>query len=540
MPTTPLPQAGAAPAAMPKAAARSKPVGPVVEQNNVPSLAAGPIVDETNVAVPTRSKTIDRVDRLAEADAAADLAPDKSPLGDMPTTRKVSQDGVTLGIKESEDGMSVVVKLEHKENLGRENFKVWVIPCYVKADVSIAFDGELKFGDKTTWTLKASSAGALELGVGGTSEAVTAGPFGAVTLTASTAVPCSLSEAREVGIKPFVIDIHGSGKVGIKVEVKKGPTYTSETQLAKWHLFIVHVGAWTGQGFASYRVEQGPDMKRLVAALENGGPAIADAVEKYAPQAVKEVADDGAKWIAESDDAKTIGDATEVVVDKLRDATGVDVGNGAEKLVQVLVDPGGSTSKEDTERLQNDMANLGSATDDLGVAMKDLRTVLLPFCTQEERNAIVAAWSADNAAAAQGGTPTGEWRSKAALLIGVAIQRKTQAKMAEIGRRVKDDKAKVLGEEDLARRIKQSEARALAALTAANQSGIPLERDSKGSPQARQYWQTAMNKYWSPASTAMQTARHLQGEARIAKNEEAAGMLAKAKVVFQEGNRLLK
>ena len=80
-----------------------------------------------------------------------------------------------------------------------------------------------------------------------------------------------------------------------------------------------------------------------------------------------------------------------------------------------------------------------------------------------------------------------------------------------------------------------------AALAAANNVGNPLNNRTQGQPEsaARKYWQAGMTKYWQPGSAGRLQALSLQGAARIAKAQEAAALLGKARVVFQEGLGLL-
>src|SRR6185295_2701812 len=151
---------------------------------------------------------------VAAAEGAAQTAPPPT------TTREVGYGDFSLGLKESADGASLIVKYEHKQTVAAQNFKVWVIPCYVKADLKIGIEGEIVVKGKGDRQLNVKSGGALELGIGGTSEAVTAGPYGEVALTSSSTVPTRLSEAREVAMDPFVLDVYGTGKVGIKFELK--------------------------------------------------------------------------------------------------------------------------------------------------------------------------------------------------------------------------------------------------------------------------------------------------------------------------------
>jgi hypothetical protein len=313
----------------------------------------------TPVAASSADEADEPAPLAAEIEAGGDV--DAEPVAgsaaasSKPTTNEeIGYGDFSLGLKESADGASLIIKWEHKQNVAAQNFKVWVIPCYVKADLKIGIEGEIVIKGQGDRQVGVKAGGALELGVGGTSDSVTAGPYGEVALVASTKVPTRLSEAREVAMNPFVVDIHGTGKVGIKFELKDSWTRNSDCELVNWHLFIVHVGAYANGRFGPIRVEPGKDMQRLIAALQQVGPAIADAVEKYAPEKVKQVAEDGAKWVAESEEAKDISDATEVVLDKVKEKTGADIGAGAEKVVQFLVDPGGETSQETNERIKRE------------------------------------------------------------------------------------------------------------------------------------------------------------------------------------------
>jgi hypothetical protein len=277
-------------------------------------------------------------------------------------------------------------------------------------------------------------------------------------------------------------------------------------------------------------------MQRLIAALQQVGPAIADAVDKYAPEKVKQLAEDGARWVAESEDAKAIADGTEVVLDKIKDETGVDIGGGAEKVVQFLVDPDGETSQEATDRLNKDMAELDAGHGEFQEVM--MRSGLLTefnhtlYRTAEEYNAIVDAKDKG-----------GDWRSMVVALVAKCRAKKEAylREQAQKKRREKEEAAAKAAAE-LARRIKESEAAMNAALTAANMQGIPLEKRTQGQPgsKARKKWETGMNTFWTPGSAARLQCASLQGEAKIAKAQEATALLVKARAVFQEGMRMIE
>ena len=89
----------------------------------------------------------------------------------------------------------------------------------------------------------------------------------------------------------------------------------------------------------------------------------------------------------------------------------------------------------------------------------------------------------------------------------------------------------------LAARVMAADQQMNAALAAANNVGNPLNNRTAATPEApaRKVWQSGMVKYWQPGSAARIQALSLQGEARIAKAQEATALLAQARAVFQQG-----
>jgi len=89
----------------------------------------------------------------------------------------------------------------------------------------------------------------------------------------------------------------------------------------------------------------------------------------------------------------------------------------------------------------------------------------------------------------------------------------------------------------LAARVLAADQQMNAALGAANNVGNPLNNRTAATPEApaRKVWQSGMVKYWQPGSAARIQALSLQGEARIAKAQEATALLAQARAVFQQG-----
>ena len=49
-----------------------------------------------------------------------------------------------------------------------------------------------------------------------------------------------------------------------------------------------------------------------------------------------------------------------------------------------------------------------------------------------------------------------------------------------------------------------------------------------------------MHQFWSPGSAARLQCASLQGEAKIAKAQQATALLVKARAVFQEGMRMIE
>ena len=284
------------------------------------------------------------------------------------------------------------------------------------------------------------------------------------------------------------------------------------------------------------RFEPGKDLLRLIAALQQVGPAIADAVDKYAPEALKKAAEDGAKWVAESEDARIIADTTGKVLDTVKDQTGVDIGNGAEEVVQFLVDPDGETSSEANARFTKEAEAANEAHADFRTAMQasgldgELRS--RTEAEKDEYNAIVNAKDAG-----------GDWKSMIPPLVAKRKTLRLEQARAEAARKKKEQNdADAATAAELARRIKASEAAMQAALTAANMLGNPLNNRTQGQAgsKARKYWETGMNKFWSLGSSARLKCASLQGEARIAKAQEATALLVKARAVFQEGMRVIE
>jgi len=175
--------------------------------------------------------------------------------------------------------------------------------------------------------------------------------------------------------------VNGTGKVGIKVEVEGGGKLDVGQDVANWELFVVYVGRYSGGKFESIDVRAGKDLNRLIAALEQAGPRIEQAVEKYAPEPLKQAAVKGAEWAAESDEAGKVADVVDDVVRDVKEETGVDAGGGVEEVVQSLVDEHGETAAEATRRVNAEMEKFGESQEDLHAALaaSGLNGELKPF-----------------------------------------------------------------------------------------------------------------------------------------------------------------
>jgi hypothetical protein len=488
---------------------------------------------------PTEESAPEEGDAEAPVRAAVDgKAASGSASAPPPVSVQVSEDGTSVTYKKTADGEAIAVKDEVTQPVFKETFMVGPVPCVTKGDLSLAFEGEVsRSGKSAGLKVQLTAGGSFSIGVGVAKGCVTVGPLGTAKLTCSQGVAVTYSEADGVAADAFVCEVKATGSVGIEASIDKGPKIKAEAKLVEWQLLIVHVAGFAHGKFSKgIRVEPGKDLRRLIAQLQNAGPAIADAVEKYAPEPVKKAAEDGAKWVAESDEAKEIGDGTGVVLDKVKEKTGVDVGSGAEKVVQFLVDPGGETSTETTERIQreNEAFNASHGEFQEVMARSGLQTEFNSslYRSAEDYNKIVDTFHAG-----------GEWRPMVDALVA-KCRKKKEAYLAEQAAKKKreQDEAAAKAAAELARRVKESEAAMNAALTAANMLGNPLNNRTQGQPgsKARKYWETGMNKYWSPGSAARLKCASLQGEAKIAKAQEATALLVKARAVFQEGTRFLE
>ncbi|MCI0680754.1 MAG: hypothetical protein L0Y71_01505 [Gemmataceae bacterium] len=438
----------------------------------------------------------------------------------------------SVGLRATKDGANLTIKHEKKFPVGGTNFMVWVIPCYVKGDFKVSVEGTAVFGDSSGGSIGVTGAGSVELGVGGTSKEVTAGPYGSIELSVpNKALSVMYGEKNGWEVEATTISIMGTGKVGIKVEINDGPSLNVDQEVVSWELFVLCIGRYADGKFEFFNVRAGKDLMRLIAALEKGGPQIEAAVEKYAPQFVKDAAVKGAEWTAESKTAENIADKTSEVLDKVKEETGVDVGAGVEELVQSLVDENGETSQEATDRVNEEMRKFEDCRDDLHTCMaaSGLDGELRPFRSTEEYNKIVDCWQAESENVAMGKDAPGAWRGMIDALIQTARTRQKQKKAEEAGKE-KQKKDALQAEIDKAVAMMEG------ARTGAIGQGNVLNNRLKASPNANV--QPIHNKGYSEfawAENARQAVQGAQGHAKIQQAASAAAAYLKAKETWTTG-----
>jgi hypothetical protein len=453
------------------------------------------------------------------------------------------------GIKKVPGGWEVAVKYEPKLSLIQKNFKVWVVPCFLRVQVKATIEGSGEFTDeKREVAVAVKGTGVAQVGPGGTSPQVTVGFYGAAELSAEMKVPLTRKGLEDFGIDPFVVEVYGTGKVGMTFEIEDSWSATSECELARWHLATINFGAYKNGSWGPVSIVPGKDIDRVAKELQRIGPTVADAVDKYAPEAVKKAAVKGAEWVAESKTAEDIAGGTGKVLDVVKDGTGVDVGGGTEKVVQFLVDPDGETSDEATARVNRESAILNASSEDFHKVMVDAGLYTGgPLASRtnadvEDYNRIVAVKSAEDNLLILGKEPPGAWRPMVVELVAkrTKAKKEREAAAAAAAKKKKQDEDAVAAA-NLAKRVKQAEADLQAAWTQANHYGNPLNNSPKATPdsKARKAWTAGMMQYFNKGVQAKQAMAALQGEARIAKAGEAATLFRNAAKVFQEGMRLL-
>ncbi len=491
-----------------------------------------------------RAKRMSTVLERAGGQAAASSAPAArsssaaSALEDVPAgvTVEGGKGDNSVGVKKTGDGIEISFKHEKSLPLFAKNFKVWVIPCYTKGGLKASIEGTGMIGKTDGVQVAVKGAGSMELGVGGTSEVVTAGPYGSIELSAGLSSSVKYSEGSSEApdgwtVEPFTVSVNGTGKVGVKVEVEDGPKLDVSQEVANWELFVIRVGRYTKGQFEAIDVRAGKDLERLIAALEQAGPRIEAAVEQYAPQFVKDGAVDAAEWAAEDETSKEIYDAADKIFQDVKKDTGVDVGGGVEEIVQSLVDENGETAAEATRRYEKEAETFNATQEDLHAVMgaSGLKGELRPFRSADEYNAIIDVWQAEGELLVKGKPAPGKWRGMVEELVKVARQRQAQAKAQQAAQKKADD--------DRAQEVVRAAVAAMeAARPGAQGQGNVLNNRLQKTPNAtaQSFFQKGWQD-WAAAEAARQQVAGLSGEAKAQRAREAMAAYERARATFTTG-----
>ena len=397
-------------------------------------------------------------------------------------TVKEAKDSATYEAKP--DGAVFTVKREViKKPLFKKTFAVGPIPCLTKGDFTVAIQGQVsRKGDTGGLKLQVTVAGALALGPGAAEGPFTLGFPATVTLSSAQGVSVTYSEAAGVVAEAFVCNVVGSGKVGFEVSMDNGPRIEVATKLFEAKLLVVRVLGYANGKFVGVTAEPGADLLAAIATLEAMGSRIAKAVD--------------------------------------------DANDALESGVRDIVDPGGETGRETSRRQARLTDERNESTGQFVPAMTKLDVDLASFCTREERQAIHDAYQEDNDRVLRGESRTDEWKTQYALLLNVALQRKSQAALEKVQR---EAKATADTAEDLIRRVKASESRLAQTLVRVNELGNPLKNGTSSLPraQALKKWTTGM-KHHDQAVPLLKQIAALKGEARIRAADDATRLLLKA------------
>lgn len=470
---------------------------------------------------------------------------------------EVGKDDQSVTIAGKDGGGSITYKFEIKKDTPAANFMAGPVPMYLKGFVRVAIEGSVEATRDGAGQFKVSGgvngtvAGGAELGIGRCDPNITAGPYGSLELSATQGLNVTYDQAKPEGqrwdiVTPLTIFIKATGKVGAKVEVKKMISFNVEAASSSWELYVITLGGWNGKTFTQVDIRDGKDMVRLKEALAKPGPAIQDAVEKYAPESVKEAAVDGATWVAESDVAGDIADGVDAVLEPIEKVSGADVGAKIEDAVAYLVSDDQETSTETTNRVQAEMAVLNATSEDFATFMTELTLwpdqALGRYRTAEEWNKVQAVMNAEREQLLAGQSASGKWKDLARALAARALQRKQaeeerkkaveaekrkqqQAEAAEVARRQAEE-AKMAVEQMMAIRLQ------------AMSPGNHLNNKTKDNPsaaKARKFWETGMQKYWTPAESQR---LRLDGLPPMQKRDQAYQLInlyQNAQKVFQAG-----
>jgi hypothetical protein len=340
------------------------------------------------------------------------------------------------GVRAVAEGYAFRGKLQKKLALAKKNFRIGYLPCYAKGSVQLTVQGELsatqpaggpaRVGDALTVTV----GGIVEAGPGATSARITAGGYGAITLSAEAFVPFEWADGSGWHCPGVLLRVLGRGAVGVKIEVGGGGFKARKLGVAAeskdWELYVVECRGWKNGWFASVEIRDGKDMARLMHALDHPEQVIEDVVDAVAPDSVKQAAVDAAAWAADSDGAAAIAGGVGV-------ALGDDGGHAIEKIVARAT--GGRTGREQTEALNAQLAAEEALRREFDTLTRRHRIgegqALAGFRTRDEWNKLKAERDADLHAIANGEEPKRRWVALADALERVVFERRKQQALAQ-------------------------------------------------------------------------------------------------------------
>ena len=497
------------------------------------------------------SEWLDYVSKKHGMSAAEAEAPEKE------KTLQERMEGVTfkpqfgnasISGKEKDGVLSITVAYKASKDLAKGNYKVWVVPFYYAATVQVSVEGTGKLSDTAkSLSVALKAEGSFETGPGAKTDLFTVGAYGKAKLSAVnnalTVTRCDAPAGGEAswGIEATNISLWATGSVGVKATLKNGPGADLYVDVTNWELVVLSLGKYEKGKFSSVELRPGKDLQRFITAMQNLGRTLSDAVEKYAPESVKQAAVDGATWVAESPEAKQIADDVEKEVKKVEEATGLKVGDGVESVVRDLVDPGGETSAEATERVQREMQEFGNSAEEMRKAMVAAGLEsgpLFRYRTAEEYNEVVDCWGQEAEAAIKGGAKTEKWKS---LLVALVEKANARRKAAEEAKRKAESEAKKEVDEALEQQIKA----ALSTMEAARPKGqgpvnvLNNKLIANPNPDARKKNFEPAWRVWDNAEKARKAALSAQGADKIPLAQQAMQLYLQAGDMGTEGIRHL-
>lgn len=436
-----------------------------------------------------------------------------------------------VGMKTTADGTTLSINKAHPLGVIRRNFAVGPVPCYTKGSLSAKLAGSVTVGKKSGGSLTATCSGSLELGVGASKDGITAGAFGALSLSASHGASVTYSEKDGLDVQPFTFKVMGNGTVGLKIALDSGEKLSVEQPVASWELFVVTVGRYRKEEFESIDISAGKDMERMLSALSAGGAKIEALVEEYAPEPVKKAAVAGAEWVAESD---TAGDVEELVqdgLDYIEDETGVDAGEGVERLVQSLIDEHGETSGQATARVNKENADFDTRRAELNAMLEKsgLKGDLAKYRTSEEFNAIWDVWQKETEAFIKGKPSPETWRQMVVNLAKKALEKK---KEEDHQKKVWEQQKKQAEDEKTQAAVQMMEG----ARAAAQSAGVGLDNKLRKTPNAEA--QKYLGQGWHPwkqAEDIRNSLGSLQGPEKANRASQAAQLYQQSRQLYKTG-----